>query len=432
MGDGDIVDEEPVAVIGVRPADGRRFAVPIEILRKHTLVVAGSGAGKTVLVRRIVEQCALRGVSAIVLDPNGDLGRLGDAWPEPPADWSDEDRDDADQYLAQTEVLVWTPGRTKGRPLVFDPLPDFRPVLDDRDEFERMLQTSVASLIPRAKVSGRSQRAAWQEAVLSSALEHHVRNGGRNLEGLIQLMRELPPDITTIAAGPKLAADMADTLTAAMRTDRLFGGDGDALDPGMLLEPSPGKRARISVISFIGLPTPEHRQGFVNQLQMELFSWIKKNPAGDRPLGGLLVMDEAQLFAPSRESTPSLRSTLDLVTQARKYGLGLVFATQAPKNLHNNITGNTATQFFGRLTAPVHIDAAEQVARARGGQLGKIAQLEPGVFFGATEGRSFERVKVPYCLSYHPSGPLTEEETITKAAAVSLRPGVAGRVSPSL
>jgi DNA helicase HerA-like ATPase len=165
---------------------------------------------------------------------------------------------------------------------------------------------------------------------------------------------------------------------------------------------------------------------------MELFSWIKKNPAGDRPLGGLLVMDEAQLFAPSRESTPSLRSTLDLVTQARKYGLGLVFATQAPKNLHNNITGNTATQFFGRLTAPVHIDAAEQVARARGGQLGKIAQLEPGVFFGATEGRSFERVKVPYCLSYHPNSPLTEEEAIAKAAAVSGGPGMAGRIAPSL
>jgi hypothetical protein len=242
VGGGTADEGPPVAVVGVRPADGRRFAVPIELLRKHTLVVAGSGAGKTVLVRRIVEQCALRGVSAIVLDPNGDLARLGDAWPEPPAEWSDEDREEADQYLAETEVLIWTPGRTKGRPLVFDPLPDFRPVLGDRDEFDRMLQTSVASLIPRAKVSGRSQRAAWQEAVLSSALEYYVRNGGRRLEGLIQLMRELPPDITTIAAGPRLAADMADTLTAAMRTDRLFGGDGDALDPGISLNRPPASR----------------------------------------------------------------------------------------------------------------------------------------------------------------------------------------------
>jgi len=40
-------------------------------------------------------------------------------------------------------------------------------------------------------------------------------------------------------------------------------------------------------------------------------------------------------------------STIKLASQARKYGLGLVFATQAPKGLHNQIPGNAATQFFG-------------------------------------------------------------------------------------
>lgn len=39
----------------------------------------------------------------------------------------------------------------------------------------------------------------------------------------------------------------------------------------------------MSVISFIGLPAEEQRQNFVNQLQMELFAWVKRNPAGDRP-----------------------------------------------------------------------------------------------------------------------------------------------------
>ncbi len=41
----------------------------LESLRKHAVIFAGSGTGKTVLLRRIVEECALRGVSAIVLDP---------------------------------------------------------------------------------------------------------------------------------------------------------------------------------------------------------------------------------------------------------------------------------------------------------------------------------------------------------------------------
>ena len=40
------------------------------------------------------------------------------------------------------------------------------------------------------------------------------------------------------------------------------------------------------MISLIGLASDDQRQSFVNQLQMALFAWIKRNPAGDRPLGG--------------------------------------------------------------------------------------------------------------------------------------------------
>lgn len=42
---------------------------------------------------------------------------------------------------------------------------------------------------------------------------------------------------------------------------------------------------------------------------MALFAWIRQHPAGNRSFLGLLVMDEAQ---------------------AHTYGLGLIFATQAP------------------------------------------------------------------------------------------------------
>ncbi|WP_342747144.1 hypothetical protein [Micromonospora wenchangensis] len=58
------------------------------------------------------------------------------------------------------------------------------------------------------------------------------------------------------------------------------------------LTPTPGARARISVVSLVGLQSDEARQGFVNQLQMALFAWIRKHPANDRPLLGLLVMAE--------------------------------------------------------------------------------------------------------------------------------------------
>jgi DNA helicase HerA-like ATPase len=169
------------------------------------------------------------------------------------------------------------------------------------------------------------------------------------------------------------------------------------------------------VISFVGLPSEEQRQGFVNQLQMEVFAWIKRNPAGERPLGGLLVMDEAQTLAPSGASTASTHSTIMLASQARKYGLGLLFATQAPKGLHNQIPGNATTQFYGRLNSPAQIDAANDMARAKGSSVGDISQLERGQFYVTGETFGFRRLQASLCLSHHPASPLRLEEVIERA-----------------
>jgi DNA helicase HerA-like ATPase len=128
-------------------------------------------------------------------------------------------------------------------------------------------------------------------------------------------------------------------------------------------------------------------------------------------------MDEAQTLAPSGVMTACTQSTLALASQARKYGLGLVFATQAPKGLHNRITGNTATQFFGLLNSPVQISAARDMAQAKGGDVPDISLLKSGQFYAALEGTPFAKVHTPLCLSYHPKSPLTTEEVIARARA---------------
>ncbi|MQY31695.1 ATP-binding protein [Nocardia aurantia] len=406
--------ETPAAVPLGRSMDGRNeFRVPLVLLRKHTAVFAGSGSGKTVLLRRLVEEAALQGVSAILIDSNNDLARLGDPWPEPPIGWGPRDADRAAEYLENTDVVVWTPRRAAGRPLALNPLPDFRDVLDDPDEFRTSVDASVAGLLPRAGLTARQVDKG--AAVLREALTHFATNGGSELRDFVALLANLPEGVSIIANAPRRAAEMADSLTAAMINDPVFGGAGERLDPGALLTPTAGRRARVSVVNFIGLPTDEQRQTFVNQLQLALFAWIKRNPARDRPLGGLLVLDEAQTFVPSQRFTASTESTLKLATQARKYGLGMVYATQAPKALHNMVTGNAATQFFGLLNAAVQIQAATELARAKGGRIDDISHLKAGRFYGATEGSGFEKIDVPMCLSHHPPSALTEEEVIERA-----------------
>ena len=350
-----------------------------------------------------------------MLDPNNDLARLGDPWPEPPASWRPGDARRAEDYLAHTDVVIWTPRREAGRPLSFRPLPEFRTIREDPDEFAEAVESAVASIVPRAKLDARTSKAHLGQAVLRNAVQYYGKRGGSSMRGLIDLLAAMPDGVSELDNAAKIGGELAQTLTAAMVNDPLFGGGGTAADPGVLLTPPRGKRARVSVISFVGLPSDEQRQSFVHQLQMALFAWIKKHPAGDRPLGGLFVMDEAQTLAPSGTMTASTQSTLALAAQARKYGLGLVFATQAPKGLHNRIPGNAATQFFGLLNAPVQIAAAREMAQAKGGDVPHVSLLKSDQFYAAVEGTAFTKIRTPLCLTYHPKAPLTTEEVIARA-----------------
>ena len=409
-------DEDSI-LIGTAEGTGRHVTVPLEDLRRHTVIFAGSGSGKTVLIRRLIEECALKGVSAVVLDPNNDLARLGLPWPEPPQSWLDGDAEKAATYLRDTEVVVWTPRLTTGRPLSFAPLAGLGDVADDPDEFGIALDNAVASLVPRSGLPGSGARLSRGRAVLKEALAAYVGSGGGDLRGFLGYLSALPEGVSRLASAEKLAADIAQTLLAETVNDPMLGGTGEAVDPSVLLQPAGGRRARISVISLVGLPNDEQRQHFVNQLQMALFAWVKKHPAGDRPLGGLFVMDEAQTFAPSSGRTATTDSTLALASQARKYGLGLVFATQAPKGLHNQIAGNATTQFFGLLNAPAQIAAAQEMAAQKGGDALGIARLRPGEFFAASDTVAFQRVRSPMCLSHHPRSPMTQEEILELARA---------------
>jgi hypothetical protein len=405
----------PTLTVGHDYTNREPVRLALESLRKHVTIFAGSGSGKTVLIRRLVEECALQGVSAIVLDPNNDLARLGDPWPAPPDAWGPGDADKAADYIAGTEVVVWTPRRETGRPLSFQPLPDFKSARDDPDEFNEAVDSAVAALIPRARLDSRAAKAHLGLAVLRRAVDHYGRRGGSTLRGLIETLADLPYGVSELADAEKIAGDLAQTLRASIDNDPMFGGDSTPLDPAVLLTPSSGKRARVSVISMIGLPSDDMRQSFVNQLQMALFAYIKKHPAGDRPLLGLFVMDEAQTLAPSGTMTACTQSTLALASQARKYGLGLVFATQAPKGLHNRIPGNAATQFYGLLNSPIQIEAAREMAKAKGGDIPDVSRLRSGEFYLAAEGEAPQKVRTPLCLSHHPKSPLTNEEVLDRA-----------------
>ena len=253
---------EDSILIGIAESTSRPVSVRLEDLRRHTVIFAGSGSGKTVLIRRLVEECALKGVSAVVLDPNNDLARLGLPWPEPPRAWLQGDAEKAARYLRDTEVVVWTPRLTTGRPLLFAPLAGLGDVAYDPDEFGIALDNAVVSLVPRSGLPASGARLSQGRAVLKEALAAYVQRGGGDLAGFLGYLSALPQGVSRLASGEKLAADIAQTLLAETVNDPMLGGTGEAVDPSVLLQPAGGRRARISVISLVGLPNDEQRQHF--------------------------------------------------------------------------------------------------------------------------------------------------------------------------
>lgn len=150
---------------------------------------------------------------------------------------------------------------------------------------------------------------------------------------------------------------------------------------------------------------------------MTLFTWIKKNPAHpEEPLQGLLVIDEAKDFIPALQAVPCRSSVLRLAAQARKYGLGLIFATQAPRSIDHNVIANCSTQFYGQANSPAAIEVIRDQIRQRGGTGDDVARLGTGRFYVYTEDTHVPvKIKASLCLSHHPPTPLDETGVLQRA-----------------
>lgn len=109
---------------------------------------------------------------------------------------------------------------------------------------------------------------------------------------------------------------------------------------------------------------------------------------------------------------------MQLVAQARKYGLGMVVATQAPRGIDNKVVSNCTTQFLGKQNSPTDQGTVKEMVRATGGQADDVGRLKRGEFYFKSEGTGKPvKLGTPLCLSYHPANPPTPEEVVAKGRA---------------
>jgi len=355
-------------------------------LTTHAVCVGMTGSGKTGLCVSLLEEAAIDGIPALVIDPKGDIGNLLLAFPElHPTDfrpWVDpaeavrkgmsvdelaaatatlwrkglaewgEDGERIRRFRDSVDVTIYTPGSESGMPLSV--LKSLSPPAGASDPaaLKDRIAAVVSGLLGLVGISADPLKS--REHILLSSILDACWEEGRSLDlaGLIGAIQK-PPfgkvgvfDIETFyPAGERLELAMAiNNLLASPGFETWLAGE--ALDVQRLLYTAEGK-PRIAIVSIAHL-TDNERMFVVTLLLNELVAWTRAQ-SGTSSLRALFYMDEIFGFFPPSAMPPSKLPMLTLLKQARAFGVGCVLATQNPVDLDYKGLSNAGTWLIGRL-----------------------------------------------------------------------------------
>ncbi|MDO8358031.1 MAG: ATP-binding protein [Nitrospirota bacterium] len=354
----------------------------------HAVCVGMTGSGKTGLCLGLLEEAAIDGIPAIVIDPKGDLANLMLTFPqlrgEDFAPWINEDDarknglSPGDFATQQAELwkkglgewgqtgeriqklkdaadfVVYTPGSNAGIPVSI--LKSFaapsQDILDDVELLRERVGTTTTSLLGLIGVEADPIKSR-EHILLSTILDQAWRKGqDLDLAALIQQI-QTPPVSKVGVLDLDSFYPSKDRFALATQLNNLLAApgfsawlEGDALDVGKMLYGPEGK-PRIAIFSIAHLRDAE-RMFFVTLLLSQTLGWIR-GQSGTTSLRAILYMDEIFGYFPPVANPPSKAPLLTLLKQARAYGLGVVLATQNPVDLDYKGLANTGTWFIGRL-----------------------------------------------------------------------------------
>jgi hypothetical protein len=357
-------------------------------LTTHAVCIGMTGSGKTGLCVSLLEEAAIDGIPAIVIDPKGDIANLALTFPQlRPEDfkpWVDAGEaarkaQSVDEFAAATAatwrkgleewgqdgeriqrlrdaavVDIYTPGSNAGRPLSIlrsfaapDPV-----VANDATALKERVGSAVAGLLGLLGIDADPIRS--REFILLSALLDAAWRKGESLD-LAALIRSVqkPPFDKVGVFDVESFFPAKDRTELALRINGLLASPGfeawlagDALDIQSLLHDANGK-PRIAIVSIAHLNDAE-RMFVVTLVANELVAWMRRQ-SGTTSLRAIFYMDEVFGFFPPSAMPPSKLPLLTLMKQARAFGLGVVLATQNPVDLDYKGLGNAGTWFIGRL-----------------------------------------------------------------------------------
>ena len=358
-------------------------------LTTHAVVTGMTGSGKTGLCMALMEEAALQGVPAILIDPKGDLTNLLLHFPElAPQDfqpWLDPElarragksieqaANDAslawrnglaewgiphERMLAlknAAEFAIYTPGSDAGIPVsILSSLA--APGLNwdsNREILGERISSTVTAILGLVGFDNLDPIRSREHILLSNIFQSAwSQNKSLDLTELI-LQIQTPPFDKLGAFPVDTFFPAKDRMALALQVNNILAAptfdmwrSGRNLDVGALLFAADG-RPRHSVFYLAHLSDSE-RMFFVTILFSAVETWMRTQP-GATSLRALLYMDEIFGYLPPTAIPPSKQPLLRMLKQARAFGLGLVLATQNPVDVDYKALSNAGTWFIGKL-----------------------------------------------------------------------------------
>ncbi len=354
----------------------------------HAVCVGMTGSGKTGLCIGLLEEAAIDGIPAIIIDPKGDLSNLlltfpnlspqdfapwvneGDAqkknltvdayatqqaelWKNGLAQWG-QDGERIKRLRDAADFRIYTPGSSAGIPVSilnsFTAPPEA--IRQDSELLGERINTTVTSLLGLLGIDADPIRS--REHILISNILNQEWSAGNNLDIAALIQKIQSPSITKIGVmdlDSFFSKD--DRFELAMALNHLLASpsfaswlEGDPLDIPTILHTPAGKPC-LSIFSIAHLGDAE-RMFFVSLLLNQVLGWMRTQ-SGTTSLRAILYMDEIFGYFPPVANPPSKLPLLTLLKQGRAFGLGVVVTTQNPVDLDYKGLSNAGTWFIGRL-----------------------------------------------------------------------------------
>jgi len=358
-------------------------------LTTHAVVTGMTGSGKTGMCVGLLEEAAIEGIPAIIIDPKGDLTNLLLHFPNLlPSDfepWIDPEvarregksaaqaaQDTAENWkkglagwglgpdelslLNQSvDFAVYTPGSSAGVPVNI--LSSFAapglPWDENREILREKISTIVTALLGLIGLTEIDPLKSREHILLSNILEN-AWSKGTSLDLTELILQTQNPPFERLGAFPvnnffpaKERSELAMLLNNFLASPSFeIWRDGVPLEIGSMLYSANGKpRHSIFYLSHL---SENERMFFVTLLFASIESWMRTQ-RGTGALRALVYFDEILGYLPPVANPPSRPIMLRMLKQARAFGVGLLLATQNPVDVDYKGLSNAGTWFVGRL-----------------------------------------------------------------------------------